>query len=1594
MIADFERHKSTINVALSADGLRMTLQALSRQDEISSGIQEIHNAIKKRWAMETHIALSQERGRVLAFFGKVDPRSNHEASLNLLHPLTGLWMSEGEVFQSWLLNRNSKLWLSGIPGAGKTIMAASLIEETMRRSSPKRGVAYFYCDYKDSEKQDPVNVLGSLAAQLSRQSEHAFSLLQALYSSCHPKDHPPMSPKLSDLTRTICEMTTSFDHISIIVDGLDECGNHVCSVTDSITSLASDSNTSVLVLSRDIHDIRGSLEEQYSHLDIAARSEDLKLYVAAEIETRSRKHGRGQLQIRNPQLKEHILKTLVDRADGMQRRDTVLKLLIAKGADLNLSYIDLFGQEFSCSKLALYANMTHGAGHPLVTLVAAGARLDQGLFTSFEGLVESSQYAYNLQQGYQEFIDALIDELQKSTQDDTTKTEILAAALRFKNPTGFELAHAGEDGYAHISFDKLQDIFCRAVKFDQAEVIGDLLRDPRLQLSAKYGSSQETALHIAAENECVNATEKLLSLGAEVDALSAVGLTSLQCSVAMNNQTVGCIQSLLKYGASTTLSSGTDARTVWHVAAEFDNKAALEALASEDKNMSEALEVTQSKGFIPLLYAAKNNSPAAFEVILSHTTKLPETCPKGLKLVHYVVAMNSVQLLRKIMEKGSELAEQTDDGRTALHFIPKGVDVDVVKLLIECGVSPESAAEDGVTPLHRLIYEELTEDQQVLELLTSGEAVSLLTKKSHSALHYALGFPPPGDRSIRFSARRTYVNLLVEKGIDISTRDLRGKSAVELLKCELGSHAKPGHMKEVLDAGVDVNIQLTCNGSTPLMVAAGAGTAEMVRFLLDNGADAEPKDDTGWQVIHYALNSGDPPTMKTVLELEIAWNNSMSFTYQSITFHDCNLVHMAAIITSYEKDSIKYLLESSHVSDLNCLAGNGFSALHLAAIGSRPIHCAIEFGKLSTTETLLKWGCELTADKKGFTPELYALKRKDQKLVRMLKKYQAVPAEQASIEGQIQVNSCETSQDSSKMLHLAIMQGDLDLCKTLVEAGASVNKPIFGCQGCAPILWAMTLMHIPIARYLIEKGASTIGQACSKVYKQPHHYKGYSPVHHACRSVFGITILPLLLAQDLASGGLAFQSPVTPLHIAVLCKNIGAVEIVLRSSMANSPPPTTVGTESATESDTSAILETTSLPPMPWCSSAALCDRQIEGSMLEWEWLLCYNPQMAPVLTTREIRTGSALHLAVYVDSSERVLDLILKTGANIDLLDYNGNTSLHIAISRGSATALDLLLLRGANLLLPDRRGRTPAVLASFVNSITALERLHAAGAPLDHVDDSGSNALHYARSPAVFSFLFHKGVDLYVRNYKRVTPITNAIECAETEPAFSALTCNLDIDFERCPGVISGFDFMRLRTATLKLLLRRIPQHMISTEVNSNTSTFKRGAPLSRIAKVGMHRFALLDILLKHGASMERELDDTATPLQAACKSGRLGSVKHLVLASGGNLTGTIAGRLTHAVEAAKDFPHIVQWLLVGRFTEQLKISQDAEYCASSEQETRHWSGPCLVEVALAAISPPFYGTDSRARVFQLEKLRRSLRGKVVWVTSLRFGEEVLED
>lgn len=318
LLAEIERHKATLGLALNVDGMTGLLQSLSLQGTIRDTVDEIKRELKQKHEADVRIAIDAKRQTILRSFGNIDPCQNQKMSIKLRQPGTGSWLIESQEYRDWCQTGNRKLWLYGIPGAGKTILASTMIEEALRGSNANNAVAFFYCDYKDPATQKPQLILGSLIQQIAKQDEQAFEKVAVFcdnWNTEHRKDYDYDCQELRDL---LLEISCCFDSATILVDGLDECGANTPEMMELLTSLNADdvgADIRTLFLSRDEVEIRERLGD-YCHLAVAARSSDLRLYVGAEIEQRIRKN---KLRIKDHSLKEYIMNRLVEGAEGMFR---------------------------------------------------------------------------------------------------------------------------------------------------------------------------------------------------------------------------------------------------------------------------------------------------------------------------------------------------------------------------------------------------------------------------------------------------------------------------------------------------------------------------------------------------------------------------------------------------------------------------------------------------------------------------------------------------------------------------------------------------------------------------------------------------------------------------------------------------------------------------------------------------------------------------------------------------------------------------------------------------------------------------------------------------------------------------------------------------------------------------------------------------------------------------------------------------------------------------------------------------------------------------------------------------------------------------
>jgi hypothetical protein len=185
-------------------------------------------------------------------------------------------------------------------------------------------MAYFYFDFKDTDKQNLHNALPSLLTQFSTRSDSVCEILSRVYKA---HDDGARKPSTRTMIASLKEMLAlpGQGPIFIILDALDECPNTfgIPSARKQVLNLLKDlvdlqlPNLHICVTSRPEVDIRAALEPLAFHPvsihDQSGQRKDIEDYVRSIVHADSdTAMGRWR-----DQDKELVIETLTERADGM-----------------------------------------------------------------------------------------------------------------------------------------------------------------------------------------------------------------------------------------------------------------------------------------------------------------------------------------------------------------------------------------------------------------------------------------------------------------------------------------------------------------------------------------------------------------------------------------------------------------------------------------------------------------------------------------------------------------------------------------------------------------------------------------------------------------------------------------------------------------------------------------------------------------------------------------------------------------------------------------------------------------------------------------------------------------------------------------------------------------------------------------------------------------------------------------------------------------------------------------------------------------------------------------------------------------------------
>ncbi|KAH7383079.1 hypothetical protein BKA64DRAFT_176304 [Cadophora sp. MPI-SDFR-AT-0126] len=312
LLQDIENHKSMLNLALNANEMAAILSCLDTSIHISQIVSQEQLANEEFRATQRKFAFNRRRQKILDFMTTLDPRTDQTMYVQMKQDMTGLWFTEGDEFKAWMSRRNATLWLSGIPGAGKTILFSSIVDKMQRAMNENSVMAYFYCDYRNPVKQDGTTIIRSLIRQFAERNDLCFDKLEEFYEGYSSEDK--LSPPTQrDLVTLLLDMSEDVEDALILVDALDECLTERVNVIKLLRDLNIESEKiKTLFASRDEVDISAQLQG-YTTVSMAENTSDIARYVESELKVKDWAKDLSQAE------KDTIKDSLIEPAGGMFR---------------------------------------------------------------------------------------------------------------------------------------------------------------------------------------------------------------------------------------------------------------------------------------------------------------------------------------------------------------------------------------------------------------------------------------------------------------------------------------------------------------------------------------------------------------------------------------------------------------------------------------------------------------------------------------------------------------------------------------------------------------------------------------------------------------------------------------------------------------------------------------------------------------------------------------------------------------------------------------------------------------------------------------------------------------------------------------------------------------------------------------------------------------------------------------------------------------------------------------------------------------------------------------------------------------------------
>ena len=1068
---------------------------------------------------------------------------------------------------------------------------------------------------------------------------------------------------------------------------------------------------------------------------------------------------------------------------------------------------------------------------------------------------------------------------------------------------------------------------CNEENIKNVEILLDANTDVNRDSSAGH-----TPLHIAVTKSNIDLVTLLLNKNVDVDSVTIDGKTPLHIAVEKSEGTI--IQKLLVWKANPNIKDAIG-NTSLHLAAQLKQntkpRLTLAVAASVD---TDEMYDRDGRCHFPAFY--QSCSSQTVQALIKYGAVVNEVNNRHQTALWFACCDGQVDLVKILLDTGTDLNIVDDFKDSSLHAAVYGhCNPKTVQKLIDHGARVNAVNKDGATPL--LLACSRAQMESVRLLLKANADLDITYADGDSCLHAAIA----GDCS------KETVQEIIDYGADVNGVNKRGRTAL-LFSC---FYRQMDSVKVLLAAGADPTIAdeegFTClyaavdgrcntetlqalidhgahvdakrkDGTNALMCACRTGQSEIVKFLLEAGADVNITNANGSTSLHVAI-IGDcsNETLEKIVQQGAAVN-AMGNRGKTALIHACE---------SAKTESVKLLLKKG--ADPNISDDKGYTSLH-AVVSGRCTDNALE--------DLITHGAYLDAqNKSGKTALWLACSDKKENSIKILltagsnpniadnngytSLHVAIGCKKKIIKAIIDHGTHVNARSKSNMtaLMMACEKRNEDAVNVLLAAGSNPNIAFNGLtclhtavfRDCSKEALQAIISHRVDMNTTNEKNITALMVACRRgnldavneflnAEADPTIEDGLGAtwIHHAVGEGCSKEFLQAIIDHG-ADVNAANKKNITALMLACKKGNEGCINILLNAgadpNIADDDGYTCLhyaaDRDCSKEAFQAIITHGPDVNARNKNNTAALMTACKKGNTTAINIIM--NAGADPNIADNDGYT--CLHYAADGDCSEKALQAMIGHGADVNATSKENGTALMTACSNGNAGAINILLNAGADSNIADIDGNTclhyiadedcsrvalqaiiahgtdvnttnkenvtPLMTACNNGNAGAINILMNAGADPNIADHDGYTCLHYVAldgSEEALQAIIAHGADVNAANKENVTALMTA--CGKGNTCAINILMNVGAD----PNIADNDGYTCL--------------HYVTLDCNKEA----------------------LQAVINHGVDLNTRNKENVTALMTACREGNTGAINILINAGADPNSVDVYGRtwIHHAI------------------------------------------------------------------------------------------------